>query len=202
MKCLFKIWNFLIFSCLFFSACVSKPKFSGRGDLCGLVVDENSAPVKDFTVYCKPASKSLTQVMAPVSPVKTNESGLFVFYDLESGDYCLDGEKEGYLRIINTAYRFDDRSKIICLQTKSFNASILWARELLGLGQSTEAKKMLEEICCEPKSYEYLLLQMYQFFAEESDEKRKALLAEIKKHPASEEDFPKRYISQLEEVIQ
>ena len=34
-------------------SCKSMPRFKGEGDLCGLVVDENNEPVRDFLIYCK-----------------------------------------------------------------------------------------------------------------------------------------------------
>ena len=76
---LWKLAVLISVTVLFFS-CASKPVFSGKGDLCGLVVDENSKPVKDFVIYCE--SKSAGKKLAEVKPVLTNESGLFVFYDL------------------------------------------------------------------------------------------------------------------------
>ena len=73
---------FMALGLLFFS-CATKPAFNGCGDLCGLVVDENNYPVKDFIVYCEPSEKgwSLENGLPgkDIQPVLTNESGLFVF---------------------------------------------------------------------------------------------------------------------------
>ena len=35
---------------VFFISCKTMPRFKGEGDLCGLVVDENNEPVKDFLI--------------------------------------------------------------------------------------------------------------------------------------------------------
>ena len=142
----------LIFlSLLIFNGCASKPGFKGKGDLCGLVVDENNKPVRDFVVYNSSGGK----------PALTNETGIFVFYDLPSGDYFLSGEKKNYLRIKENFYRFNDRSKIIVLQTKSFNAVILNAQELLQLNQFEEASKLLQSVCCEDNSPEQQFFEKY-----------------------------------------
>ena len=42
------IFTFLLFCNLYITSCATNPKFSGTGDLCGLVVDENNKPIKDF----------------------------------------------------------------------------------------------------------------------------------------------------------
>ena len=157
----------LVFSlviCLFFTACATKPGFDGRGDLCGLVIDENNAPVKDFIVEVSPAGAAtgkLGGTMIPPRPVLTNESGLFVFYGLPSGVYLLSGARTGYLRISENPYRFDDRTKIICLQTKSFRAAVLCAEELISLGQTEEAGEVLDGICCESGSPEEVFFKEY-----------------------------------------
>ena len=133
--------------------CASRPAFEGKGDLCGLVVDENNKPVKDFVVYCKPVNEKFYS--QPIRPVLTNASGLFVFYGLSSCEYLLSGSKNAYLKIEPVSYSFDDRTKIICIQTKSFKAAVLNAEELLKLGQKEEALK-LGSI-----KASYLLIELY-----------------------------------------
>lgn len=187
----------IFFVCTAFLGCASKPRFKGKGDLCGLVIDENNAPVNDFVVYCHSGDANV-QV---IQPVKTNESGLFVFYGITSGEYFLSGNKNNYLRIEKTAYRFDDRSKIICLQTKSLRAAIMSVEELLCLGQISEARKVLKNICCEEKSKEKKLLKAFEFYVSDKDRERKAILLDLKKTSKKEIAFFKEYTAKLEEVI-
>ena len=153
---------FSLIGCMFCSllliSCASTPGFSGKGDLCGLVIDENNVPVRDFVVNCRKENGSSLQ---EIRPVITNESGLFVFYGLLAGEYFLSGEKPGCLRILETPYHFNDRTKIICLQTKSFRASVLRAEELLRLGQPEEAGEVLGGICCETGSPEEIFFKNY-----------------------------------------
>ena len=162
---------FLWITCeVLFLSCASKPLFKGHADLCGLVIDENNAPVKDFIVYCKAADMKTWGTKPLITPVITNESGLFVFYGLSSGDYILSGEKTGYLRITSTSYSFNDRTRIICLQTKSFKASVLNVGEMLRLGQKEEAIAILRGICCEHDSLEEIFLKDYTEKLEEGGE--------------------------------
>ena len=152
---------FAFICCALFTACASKPRFKGDGDLCGLIVDENNSPVKDFIVYCEPASFNVRVSKPSIPPVITNESGLFVFYGLPSGQYLLSGRKVNYLELGPVTYRYDDRTKIICLQTKSFRAAVLSAEELLQLGQTEAAGKVLGGICCEAGSPAEIFFKEY-----------------------------------------
>ncbi len=193
----------LLGSVMFF-ACTSKPKFSGYGDLCGLVIDENNAPVKDFVLHCKGSAKNPAMALMPPQTVSTNESGLFVFYDLPSGDYLLYGEKENYLRITDVSYRFSNRSNIICLQTKSFKASVLNADKIFRLGQKEAARELLEKIYCEANSSEELYVEAYLYFMTEDEKKKMKILKKIKsKTDALSEsdasDFFNNFIAKLEE---
>ena len=189
---------------VFFCACTSKPKFSGNGDLCGLVIDENNSPVKDFVVHCKGAASNPAMGLKPAQTMSTNESGIFVFYDLPSGDYQLYGEKKNYQRILKTSYRFSNRSNIICLQTKGFKASVLNAEKLYSLGQTEAAQEVLENIYCETKSSEELYVNAYLYLMTEDVAKKKEILKKIKSKTAGlkESDtsvFFNQFIAKLEE---
>ncbi len=187
--------------CCFFVACASKPRFQGNGDLCGLVIDENNQPVKDFIVYCKSAEK-----LQVIKPVMTNESGLFVFYDLSSGRYFLTGEKTNYLKLNKTIYEFNDRSKIFCIQTKTFKGTIKESVELLHLGQKNEAALLLDSLCVQKNSPEELIICSYKFFTIESYEERKKLALALNKKVEKraefiKPEFIKEYSQKLLEVL-
>lgn len=187
----------LIGGILFISGCASKPKFKGKGDLCGLVIDENNCPVKDFIINCRPVDGKII----PVQPVLTNESGLFVFNSLPSGKYSISGEKNNFQRIRPTTYWFEDRAKIVCFQTKSYKSSILQAEELIRLGQPGEARKVLKGICCEKDSDQQLLVKLYQFYTAENKKEKRAVVAYMKKRKLPEASFYKKYTEKLEEII-
>ena len=192
---------FMALGLLFFS-CASKPAFEGCGDLCGLVIDENNYPVKDFIVYCEASEKGWFSGN-DIQPVLTNESGLFVFPSLPSGDYFISGEKNNYLRIEQVVYRFNNRTNILCLQTKTFKEALLKSEELLSLGQNKAAIELLDKISFEKKSYQQELVYFFKFFALERKEEKRELLVEIQNISVSKasSDFSKSFTAKLEEVI-
>ena len=183
--------------CSLFCACASKPGFQGNGDLCGLVIDENNQPVKDFTVYCKSKEKK-TQT---IKPVLTNESGLFVFYDLPAGSYCITGEKTNYLRLNESVYDFYDRSKIFCIQTKTFHGTVKAVVELLHLGEKQDAALLLDSLCVPDNSPEEMIVDSYKFFTIESYEERKKLALALNRKSEQGPEFIKEYSQKLLEVL-
>ena len=195
-KAFYCVTALVFFYCFTYSGCASKPRFEGKADLCGLILDENNMPVKDFIVRC--SSTGVKPVIT--KPAVTNENGLFVFYGVPSGKYVISGEKKNYLRIKQLSYNFNDRAKIICLQTKTFKGAILSAEELLRLDQPAEAGKLLENIYCDSKSKEQLYIKAYQYYAAENPKKKKSLIAELKKKNKYETDFFNNYAAKLEEI--
>ncbi len=188
----------LLIICLF-TSCASKPEFKGKGDLCGLIVDENSRPVKDFVVSCCNKKKGIGTV--PVLPVITNESGIFVFYGLSSGTYSISGEKNNYVRIKEIDYDFNDRTKIICLQTKSLKEAVKKAEELILLGEKEEAEEMLNSIVLEKDSREECLVQAYSFFTARDTKEKKIITERIKKYSGKDSDFFRSYAEKLMEDL-
>lgn len=186
----------LLVLCVFVSGCASKPAFKGNGDLCGLIIDENNKSVKDFIVYCHSADAKPFYAR----PVITNENGLFVFNDIPSGRYQISGEKNNYLKINKVPYSFDDRSKILCLQTKKFKSAVLSAEKMIRLGQLAEADAMLNEISCESKSFEESLITAFRYFTNEKERKKKSLVAQLKKYKGNESEFFREYAEKLEEA--
>ena len=105
------------------------------------------------------------------------------------------------MKLSNTDYRFDDRSKIICLQVKTFRAAIENAEELIRLGEKDEAIKILDSISCERKSNEALIIQAHKFFTADSDKERKSAAAKFKKSVSHGPDFLTDYSQKLLEVM-
>lgn len=168
--------SLLFFIFISFTACASKPKFEGNAELCGLIIDENNSPVKDFIVFCKSDSNPLFSI----SPVVTNDGGMFVFFDVPSGHYKISGEKTNYLKILKIPYSFNDRSKILCLQTKTFRAALTNAEELIKLGEKKAASEILDSICCEKKSEEKQLVSAYKVFTLDEGKKKERALKKLK----------------------
>lgn len=182
---------------LLFSSCVSKPEFEGKGDLCGIIIDENNNPVKNCIVYCNSPDKK----KIPVKPVLTNESGLFVFSGITSGDYFISTEKNNYLRIKALPYCFNDRNKIFCIQMKSCKAALKQVEEMLVLGQKKEASSLLDDICCEKNTKLHMYIKAYQLFTTDDKELKRSIISEIKKSSYSSDSFFEDYLSKQEELI-
>ena len=183
---------------LFFS-CASKPSFEGKGDLCGIIIDENNKPVKDFIVYCKPVNqKFLSQALGPV---KTNESGLFVVYGLSAGQYLLSGNKKNYLSLEPHQYSFEDRTRIICLQTRSYKSALERAGELAAMGQKKDAEDLLSKISYEKNSREELYIKAYQFLLSDDKDERLSILTDLKNNEYQNDSFFMDYTKKLEEMM-
>ena len=196
-----RIMGLYILICSMFAGvlcgCASKPRFQGNGDLCGLIIDENNLPVKDFIVYCKSAGK----IMQPIKPVLTNENGLFVFCDLPSGRYLLSGEKTNYLRVNKTPYKFNDRTKIFCIQTKTLKGTIKDAVEYLHLGEKKDAALLLNSLCLQKNSAEEMIVSSYKFFTIEAYDERKKHALSLNKKSEKGTKFIKEYSQKLLEVL-
>lgn len=157
-----KAYRFLgLFFILFLlSACATKPRFEGYGDLCGMVIDENNRPVKNFIVY-------YSREPANHKSAVTNESGIFVFHGVPSGRSVLSGEKKNYTKLEKTDYQFYRRSDIICFQVMSLKNAVEEVESLAERGETKAALELLESISCEKKSDEWVLLDAYKKYLEE-----------------------------------
>lgn len=151
--------NFIFVSIMlaFLSACSSVPSFDGKGDLCGLVVDEKNRPIKDFAVFC--SDEKLIE-----KAVFTNESGIFVFYDMPSGRYKLQGEKEGYGKLKNVDYLFYDRGKIVCCQVSGIDATFDAVEKLILLGDYEGGMILLDNLVVEANTNADRVLTYYREF--------------------------------------
>ena len=187
-------------SLLLFSSCLSKPRYEGSGDLCGIIIDENNKPVKDFIVYCKLANPD--KFSKDPGPVKTNESGLFVFYGLPCNAYMLSGCKNNYLGIEPFLYSFEDRTRIVCLQTRGYKSAITRAEELAAMGQTEEAAALVGRIACEKDSREELYIKAHQFLLSQNKDTRLSILNDLKNRNYKNGSFFTEYTKKLEEMMQ
>jgi len=142
-----KIIKFSILLSFFLCSCSTIPKFSGNGDLCGLIVDEQNKPVKDFAVYCK--NKGFVNMA-----VFTNESGIFVFHNIPSGMYEVSGYKEGFEKLSSTEYFFSDRGKIFCCQVNGVDSILDQVEKLYLLKDYEGGIKLLDSVCVKKSSNE------------------------------------------------
>lgn len=137
------LYSFLIISginsCI---SCASKKGFSGNGDLCGMIVDENNEPVQGFVITCSSTDET----------VVTNNNGIFVITNLRTGKYYISGEKIGYARISNEPFNFISRDIIFCCKVNSLDGAIESVEKQLKCQNYEAALKLLDGLCIEPKT--------------------------------------------------
>jgi len=146
----------LIFLSVFLS-CASKPSFSGKGDLCGMIIDEENRPVKEYVMHC--AKNGMT-----VASVVTGENGMFVFENLECGNYMLSGEKKDFTSLSRQQFLFNERSKIFCAQIKSADAALDSVNQLIAAENYDRALAVLNEIYTEKKSFSEAVCSFYRVY--------------------------------------
>lgn len=143
---------------LLLESCASTPKFSGKGDLCGMIVDEKNVPVKDFVITCVSSKGNIGKAV-------TNEGGVFAVKDMPAGKYSISGEKVGYARITGEHFTFDSREKFFCCKVNSSRAAMDAAENQLKCGNYELAIKLLDEIYCEKDSVEEVSVWIFQAYA-------------------------------------
>lgn len=188
-----KLNLYLCAAVLLFSACASKPKFEGIGDLCGLIVDEKNRPVSDFVVYC---NQDLTLFQSAV----TNSNGIFVIHNVPSGNYYFTGQKDGYAKL-KEQYFFSNRTDIFCCQLKSLDGVFETVEQLVSRGELENARLILEEISCSEKSEKWLLVQTYRFFLSKNTKEKQKIISLIKKNTRKTGVNYSDYAKTLEEYL-
>lgn len=190
--CLIKITG-LVLILFFIISCRSLPKFNGQADLCGLLVDENNIPVKDFLIYCKNDLEMKTAL--------TDESGMFVIHGVDSGVYKISGQKKNYARLEEREFLFTDRSKIFCCQVESIEGAFKSVEELIMRGEKKNAEGLLNQLYYDKKSPQEAVVLVYQFFLSEKSRDKKKLTSALRKIGKVEGVDYTQYADSLEDLI-
>ena len=193
MKKSYEIIGGVLLAVLFMS-CRTVPKFKGRGDLCGLVVDENNEPVKDFLIYCKNDLEVTTTAL-------TNETGMFVIHDAASGVYKISGQKKDFVKLESTPFMYTDRDRIFCCQVDSVDGAFATVEELMLRGEKKNAEEVLDKLYCDKKTPQQAVILTYRFFLTDKKREKKKYLAEIRKIGRIENVDYSEYADSLEELI-
>ncbi|MBQ0051617.1 MAG: carboxypeptidase regulatory-like domain-containing protein [Treponema sp.] len=98
-----KIWVLIFFAGIIFSSCTTA-KFDGSACLAGNVCDEEGRPVPDYRVSLNLFTYTYT-----------NDSGIFVFHDVEAGNHRIRGKKKDFSKI-SKKVRFYDRKNFVHLE--------------------------------------------------------------------------------------
>lgn len=184
-------WGFA--TLLLFSSCRTLPKFKGEGDLCGLIVDENNTPVKEFVVYCKNDFETNTAL--------SDESGMFVIHGVSSDVYKISGQKKNYVKLENEEFLFTDRSKIFCCQVESIDGAFKTVEELLLRGEKKKAEALLDKLYYDKKTPQDAVVLVYRFFLSDKNGDKKRIVSSIRKLGKIEGVDYSEYADALEGLI-
>ena len=164
--------GFLLFV-LFFSSCKTVPKFSGESDFCGLVIDENDNPVEGAFVSMKKGGI--------VKNTYTNNRGIFVIDDIQSGIYDFEFEKTGYEITTVENVLFSDIKKVFCFKINSKERIFSEIEYLFSNQQYEKAFFVIEKLKTEKKSNLYNLCCLYKSYGYYKMENKRAAKVEIGK---------------------
>ena len=168
-----KVFLLSVTMSLFLLSCKTLPGFKGQGDLCGLIVDENNAPVKEFVIYCKSDLETKTAL--------TDESGMFVIHGMTSDAYKISGHKKNYVKLEDEEFLFTDRSKIFCCQVESIEGAFKTVEELLLRGEKKKAEELLSQLYYDKKTPQDAVVLVYRFFLSDKSGEKKRLVSSIRK---------------------
>lgn len=140
-----------------FTGCASKPKLAGKGELCGIVIDENNIPVKDYVISCKIDSGLWKHAM-------TNDEGLFFFDEMPFGYYSFKGSKECYSNLYEDGLVFNSPGKVYCFQISSIDKALELAEEVILYQDYEQALLILGNIKCEKNKAAESVVSYYKKF--------------------------------------
>ena len=184
---------FIIFFSVSFISCNTLPKFKGEADLCGLIVDENNAPVKDFVIYCKTNLENNTAL--------TDDSGMFVIHGVSSDVYTISGMKKNYAKLENEQFLFTDRSKIFCCQVESIEGAFKTVEEYILRGEKKKAEEVLASLYYDKKTPQEAVVLVYRFFLAEKNRDKKRIVSSIRKLGKIDDVDYSQYADALEGLI-
>ena len=190
-----QLFRFAVFCLtLAFLSCKTIPRFKGQGDLCGLVVDENNEPVKDFLIYCK-------NEFEVTSTALTNETGMFVIHGVPSGIYKISGKKKDYAKLAWGEFYFTDRDRIFCCQVESIEGAFKTAEQFMLRGEIKNAESVIDSLCYDKKTPQQAVVLVYKFFLSEKNREKKRIINEIRKIGRIEDVDYSEYADSLEELL-
>lgn len=188
-----KINLLFIFSiiCFCLCSCVSNHKIIKNSDFCGVVVDENNNPIPNFLVKC---SKSNLYSQTAI----TNNSGIFLFPQMESGVYKISGSKDNFVILEEQEFYFNDNSSLFCCQIRSFLDVIESIDSLIENKEYEKGVLLLDKVKFKENSFSQSLYFVYKaylsFYLGKMDIYAECI-SELKK---SENDKCKYFIKKME----
>lgn len=171
-KCLY--FGLLLFVLNFLTSCGSTPKFSGKGDFCILVIDENNQPVNQVVLSCY---KNGVEMGTGIS----NENGLILIENFSGGKYEIKGLKSGYGIGEKMPVNFSSRNDVFCFQIRSGDSVLDEVEKYYENGGYEEGLECLNNLYFEKKDYVYALICYYKAYGLMKLGRKKEAVGEIKK---------------------
>ena len=153
-----KICNLLLTIFVFLLlSCSSIPKFSGKAKLCCFLIDENDYPIKNCL-------GELRKNNIVIGKSYSNDKGLLVFDDTDSGKYEISFSKIGYEEKTYTDVFFIDKGKVFCFKLNSAKEIINKVNVLYSEKKFNEGLSLLNKINFEKNTSLDLLITTYNTY--------------------------------------
>lgn len=123
---------FFAFCSIFLLSCAST-KFEGKAALVGRVSDENGKAVEKYHLFLENGREAVS-----------DSAGMFVFRDVASASYQIDGGGWGWCTV-KKSIDFNDRKSIVCIQVKSLEGMFEDIDSFLNAEDLQSAKRILTE---------------------------------------------------------
>lgn len=147
-------------------SCASKPKLTGRAELCGYVVDENNYPVEEFIVSCR-------SELGVWKTTITNQKGFFMFENMDLGNCFFKGQKNGFVKLEKNMEIFGDKSKVVCFQVSSLDRALDSVEEKILCEDFESAKALLNQIVYMKKSPAESVILCYKTYVDKQIKEKK-----------------------------
>ncbi len=181
--------------CLCFISCSSVPKFKGKSELCGLVVDDKNKPVQEFVIECKrkDGNGRFTTI--------TDNQGIFIINDVPAGEYVFSGKKNGYAKLDNESFLFNARNKMFCCKINSVDGALSAVEKQIKSENYDAGYKLLDELCFEKGSSVEAAVYVYKTVLDIKSRKKWVSSSELRR--IRKKYFPKLTdeINLLEEMM-
>lgn len=133
-KCLAtRVFFFAVFAMSFFS-CATRPKFEGRSEIVGKVVDSKGKGIQDCIV-----------TLDGTKTAATNSTGIFVLRDIASGNHKISVQKENY-SIEKKEFPFLTRQTFLTVKCKDGTEIFSEAEDYLDQRDLESAKSVLKTL--------------------------------------------------------
>lgn len=165
MKNKFLIFVFLCSSVI---SCSSIPVKSESAEFSGFVIDENNKPLENVVI------KILSSDFSEITTA-TNQSGMFLFSEIKTGDLNVFACKEGYTKY-DEKVEFYNRDKILCIQICSADLVLDNIEKAVLIKDFENARKQLNSIYCnDSKNLKAVLNEYKKLIGEIKNENKRNL---------------------------